>query len=263
MKVRLFFILLSLGLCLTLCGCDLLAPPFPRAEQQKTPIPASTAEAAKATENSVVATEPAEPFTGSTWQEAYLKIVKCDPKVYLVDPLAQFPTVPDPSDSDDYFAFLGIHDFDQDGIPELIIGNLDTLAVFSFADGQAEKLADLYYPEAVWCINGVFFKENSLGLQCNGSGGNTYVNFGFLDGQYVLGLYSEVNGDHEVIINGAASTLEEMNRIYTTDFESIPESEYRERLRVTHDGKNKIIQFESGEIMAVDSSFDFNRFLWE
>ena len=95
-----------------------------------------------------------------------------------------------------------------------------------------------------------------------GSGGIAYVSFGFLDNQYVLGRYNEQTAS-DVIINGEKSTLEELNRIYTTNFEEITEEEWRMRLHLVYDGENWILEVAPGKKRIVDASFDFDLILWE
>lgn len=199
-----------------------------------------------------------------TWQDAYLEIL-----YHLSENLAH-QYEPDGTDSrSDYYydssdvqIYLGLHDFDDDGTLELIAGDLFTMAVFTYKDGQAEKIADLYFPDIVWCISGVYFKENSISLICSGSGGSDFVNFGYLDGEYVIGLYSELNMDSGITINGIESTLEEVNRIYTLDYENRSEDERKERIHLVRENETWILKYQSGEEVVLDSNFDFNSILW-
>ena len=87
------------------------------------------------------------------------------------------------------------------------------------------------------------------------------MNFGFLNGQYLLGLYDEMSGSN-VIINGKISTLEEMNRIYPIDQAEIPEEECKEKMKLLYEDGSWTLSFMSGESLTVDDSFDFGRVLW-
>ncbi|MBR1702817.1 MAG: hypothetical protein IJ716_12760 [Lachnospiraceae bacterium] len=197
-----------------------------------------------------------------TWQSAYLEIL-----YHLQDYLAPL-YYPDGAntrrniDPLDIPIYLGLHDFDEDGTLELIIGDIVTMAVFTYKDNQVEKIADLYYPDSMWCINGVFFKDHSISLACNGAGGSDFVNFGYLDGKYALGLYSQLNMPSVVTINGEESSLEEMNRIYTLNYEQRSEEEWRTRLRLVKENENWILKYPSGEEVVLDSNFDFDAILW-
>ena len=197
-----------------------------------------------------------------TWQSAYLEIL-----YHLQDYLAPLYH-PDGAntrsniDPLDVPIYLGLHDFDEDGTLELIIGDTVTMAVFTYKDNQVEKIADLYYPDSTWCINGVFFKNHSISLACNGAGGSDFVNFGYLDGKYALGLYSQLNMPSVVTINGEESSLEEMNRIYTLNYEQRSEEERRARLRLVKENENWILKYPSGEEVVLDSNFDFDAILW-
>lgn len=205
--------------------------------------------------------EPASAFSADTWEEAYLHII-CNMPDYLVDVDGTRAADPELFDPEDSQVYLGVHDFDGDDAPELIVGDGLTLAVFSYADGQTQKIADLYYPGIVWCVNGVYFKGNSMSVHCNGAGGSVYVHFGFMDGQYVLGLYDELTFPSDVIINGEKSTLEEMNRIYTTNYEEITAEERREQIRLVREGGSWTLHFQSGDTAVLDDSFDYNLITW-
>lgn len=168
---------------------------------------------------------------------------------------------PDLFNSEDRWIYLGIHDFDKDETPELIIGDDISLAVFTFRDGLGEKIADLYYPDTVWCVNGVYFNDGRLNVQCNGAGVSTFVNFGFIDGGYVLGLYDEMTNS-DVIINGEVASLEEMNQIYPLNSGEISSEERRKKIRMIYENGEWVVYFSSGDNITVDASFDFERVLW-
>ena len=112
---------------------------------------------------------------GSTWQEAYLSVIKCDRQQLLADPdNLRYP--------EDTYVYLGIHDFEGDGTPELIFGDGVSLAVFTYAEGRVERIADLYFPGNIWCVNGIAIHGNGMSVMCAGSGGMDCVNFGYIDG---------------------------------------------------------------------------------
>lgn len=204
-----------------------------------------------------------EEIEAPKWHRAYLEVI-CNMQEYLVD-IDDYRRTPELYNPMDKVVFLGIHDFDGDDIPELLAGDLLTMAVFTCKDGKPEKIADLYdeYDPLTWCINDVCFKDNSVSLDCDGSGGCTFVNFGYLDGQYVIGHYSEINLPSVVRINGEESTLEEMNRIYTVHFARREKGEYRERIRLVNEDGIWRLKFESGEEAVLDDRFDFGLILWE
>ena len=195
-----------------------------------------------------------------SWQSAYLDIIRDLPSFLVCSD-------PDNYRQKDYYdpnnnrVYLGIHDFDGDGIPELLAGDTISMAVFTFADGRAEKLYDLFYPDRSWCIHGVSFKENCISLGCSGSGGTDWVNFGFLDNKYQLGLYSEISNS-AVIINGKESTLEEFNKIYTTDYEKREETEHKDRLRLIYRDNIWVLCFPSGQEVTVNKDFDYSLIQW-
>lgn len=196
-------------------------------------------------------------FRGRTWQEVYQRILLSDPQNYLVYVDRCFTL-------EDRRLYLGIHDFDNDGSPELIIGDPCSAAVFTFVDGEAQKLVDLCIPDLVWCINGLYASGNSISVQCNGADGSNFVNFGFLDNEYVIGIYTELCSDYNPpLINGETGTLDQMNRIYPTDYTSFSEEDRKEMVRLVYEGENWAIHFPSGETLVLDESFDFERLLWK
>ena len=209
-----------------------------------------------------IGNEPDEKM--QTWQSAYLEIL-----YHLPENLApQYEPDGTNSRSSYYYnpldiqIYLGLHDFDDDGILELIVGDLEGMAVFTYKDGQVEKIADLYFPDIIWCINGVDFKDNSISIICSGAGGNDYINFGYLEGEYVLGLYGGLNVDYGVTINGVEGTLEEMNRIYTLNYEERGKGEHKERLRLVWENETWVLKYTSGKEVVLNSNFDFDSILW-
>ncbi len=197
-----------------------------------------------------------------TWQEAYLDIL-----YHLQENLVPLYE-PDGSDSRKFFdgedmsIYLGLHDFDEDGTLELIAGDTFSLAVFTYREGQAEKIADLYYPDIVWCINGVHFKDHRISLNCDGAGGSDFVNFGYVNGEYVLGRYSELNPDTGITVNGVESTYEEVNQIYTLDWKEREQDAVKEWVRLVREEEVWILKYQSGEEVVLDSNFDFDTILW-
>lgn len=201
----------------------------------------------------------------NTWQNAYLEII-CHMQDYLAIPYSpdgsndrNNPDLYNPSDN---LIYLGIHDFDNDTIPELLLGDSLTMAAFTFTNGSIQKLADLYFPDILWCINGVLFNGNSVSIQCAGSDGCDFVNWGYLDGEYKLGLYSQLCPELPITINGSIGTLEDINQIYSTDYTKVTEEEYRKRLRLLNKDGLWSLRFESGEEYILDSNFDYNLITW-
>ena len=191
---------------------------------------------------------------GSTWQEAYLSVIKCDRQQLLVDPdNLRYPEYT--------YIYLGIHDFDGDGTPELIYGDAVSLAVFTFSEGQVERIADLYFPGNVWCVNGIAIRGNGMSVMCAGSGGMDCVNFGYIDGEYVLGLYAPI--EHmEPTINGETCTVDDINRIHTTDYNEMAPEEFREMIQLLFENGQWVLKLPTGEVSPVNDTLDFSKFVW-
>lgn len=149
------------------------------------------------------------------WQDAYKEIVR-NMDSYLSDPyIARSGSE---SEVDSVMGFVGIHDFNHDNTPELIIGDLVSVGVFTFEDGKAKKIADLYEPEGWYYISGVYYKNNTVVLVNSGSDGSCYVCFTYDDGdgigwgeKYLIGIYDEYNHMGAAIINGEVVTEEKFN----------------------------------------------------
>ena len=147
----------------------------------------------------------------STWQEAYTYVLIDNRVKYLEDP----DGLRDYQETDMY---LGLHDFDGDGTPELIFGDGISAAVFTFLEGQLMKIADICFPGTVWCVNGICFGGNSLAALCDGSGGSSFVMFGYIDGAWQLGRYTQLC-DMAPSVNGRTATVEDIEKIHTTDWQ--------------------------------------------
>ena len=127
--------------------------------------------------------------SNENWEDAYKEIVR-NMESYLADPYI-FRQEPDRVNSDSCIGYIGIHDFDDDGVPELMIGDGVSIGIFTYEDGMAKKIADLYEPEVWGGINGVHYRENSIILVNSGSDGSCYVCLSYYDGEYVTGVYDE------------------------------------------------------------------------
>lgn len=265
MKCKIVFVFLLL-LLLFLTGCrqhredeDLSLDSNIISEQNANPSKASITEAQQIANNECATIVEIAPiaFRGGTWQEVYQQIILSNPQNYLM-------YVDRTSTLEDRWLYLGIKDFNSDDVPELVIGDSCSAAVFTFVNGEALKLANLCIPDLVWCINGLYVRGNSVSVQCNGAGGSNFVNFGFCDNEYVIGIYTELCNDYNPPhINGVAGTLEQMNRIYPTDYTSFSKENRKAKVRLAYEGEQWDIHFPSGETLPLDESFDFKCLLWK
>ena len=254
--MRKLCLFLLLALLLTAC---VKSSPAAMTSEQEQEVPRGISETTAplqtdSSDNGIPWNDPSS-IGGSTWQEAYLSVIKCDRQLLLVDlDNARYP--------EDTYIYLGIHDFDGDGIPELIFGDGVSLAVFTFSEGQVERIADLYFPGIIWCVNGIAIHGNGMSVMCAGSGGMDCVNFGYIDGEYVLGLYAP--REHmEPTINGEACTVDDINRIHTTDYNKMAPEEFREKIQLVFENGEWVLKLPSDEVLAADVTLDFSRFLWE
>lgn len=95
----------------------------------------------------------------AAWKRAYLYIM-CNMREYLADPHGDKEN-PAVYDSMDQSVYLGLYDFNGDGVLDLLAGDAITTAVFTFADGQVEKLVDVKNPKEAYIYFGVPMPEEA------------------------------------------------------------------------------------------------------
>ena len=136
MNKRKLCIFVLLAFLLTACGKSSPTAVTTEPEQKMTGVISETTAPLQTdgSDNRIPWNDPSS-IGGSTWQEAYLSVIKCDRQQLLADPdNLRYP--------EDTYVYLGIHDFEGDGTPELIFGDGISLAVFTFSEGQVERIAD-------------------------------------------------------------------------------------------------------------------------
>ena len=209
------------------------------------------------------AEESEEPET-QTWQDAYIEII-CNLQEYLIEPVDERREINENKlvDPDNMMIYVGIHDFEGDSIPELIIGDLLSISVFTFSDGVIQRIEDVCMPEGWEGINGVRFYENSFIMASNGSDGSGFANFGYIDGEYMWGNYSEYSPE-TIVVNGVLDTLESFNKIYNIElyYDYEMESTRRERVRSKKEGEDRLLIFWDGESVILNEEFDFSKIEW-
>lgn len=84
----------------------------------------------------------------AAWKRAYLYII-CNMQEYLADPHGDREN-PAVYVSMDQPVYLGLYDFNGDGVLDLLAGDTITTAVFTFADGQVKKLVDAENPQEAY-----------------------------------------------------------------------------------------------------------------
>lgn len=109
--------------------------------------------------------------------------------------------------------YFGIHDFNGDGIPELILGDGISLSVYTYENHGLKKAADLYEPEGWYIINELYLQNNCLVLVSNGSDGSGYVGFTYQDGAYITGIHDDYNPEQS-FLNEAKTTYKAFDDIF-------------------------------------------------
>lgn len=159
-----------------------------------------------------------EPFNGyQGWKKAYLDLI-----YYAPNNLANPYVYPDYVRTDtrwyakEKYLYLGLHDFDSDGTPELILGDAASLAVFTYKNGSVEKMVDITM-ECCWRgVCGVAIRDNTILISDHGSDGSGYVAWSYRDGAWVKAVYCEYH-PKQCTINKEPATYEEFCE--TTSFD--------------------------------------------
>ena len=185
-----------------------------------------------------------------TWQDAYKNIIR-DIQSNLVDPINYY------LEFGFYgYVYVGIHDFDDNGIPELIISDGISAAVFTYEDGKAEKVTDLYEPEEWGGINLLCYKDNNLVLISSGSDGSGYVCFTYDRGEYITGFYCDYHSDETNINEKSVSREEFLQQFDVIEWEKYDIITYSKIIN-----ENEIILAGSDESIAIDD-LDFSLIEW-
>lgn len=205
--------------------------------------------------------EEENPYIVPEWEDAYKEIVR-NMESYLADPYI-FRQELNQVNSDSCIGYIGIHDFDDDSVPELIIGDDISIGIFTYDKGMVKKIADLYEPEDWGCINGVYYKDNTIILVNNGSDGSCYVCLSYHDGDYVTGVFNEYNPD-TATVNGKEVTEEEFKMWFDLagllDDSSIPRSRIKKENGIVTAFVVDVLQKEDEYILTED--LDFGAIKW-
>ena len=187
-----------------------------------------------------------------TWQDAYKNIIR-DIQSNLIDPIDYYSEFGFYGD-----VYVGVHDFDDNGIPELIIGDGISAAVFTYEDDKAEKVADLslYETEEWGPINGLHYQDNQLVLESSGSDGSGYICFTYDRGEYLTGFYCDYH-PNEYVIDGKQVSGEEFRQQF--DLNSLGADSRIEYSRIN--SENEITLAGHDESIAIDD-LDFSLIEW-
>ena len=195
------------------------------------------------------------------WEDAYKEIVR-NMESYLADPYI-LRQEQERADNDSCIGYIGIHDFDDDSVPELIIGDDVSVGIFTYYNGSVKKIADLYEPEDWGCINGVHYKDNTVILINSGSDGSCYVCLSCHDGEYITGVFDEYNPE-TATVNGKEVTEEEFKKCFNLtellEDSSIPRSRIKKENGTAAALVINVLQKDDEYIPVED--LDFNAVEW-
>lgn len=199
--------------------------------------------------------------SNENWEDAYKEIVR-NMESYLADPYI-FRQESDRVNSDSCIGYIGIHDFDDDSVPELITGDEVSVGIFTYDNGIVKKISDLYEPEDWGYINGVYYKDNTIILINSGSDGSCYVCLSYHDGEYITGVFDEYNPDMATV-NEKEVTEEEFKMWFDLaellDDSSIPRSRIKKENGIVIAFVIDVLQKEDEYILTED--LDFGAIKW-
>jgi len=199
--------------------------------------------------------------SNENWEDAYKEIVR-NMESYLADPYI-FRQESDRVNSDSCIGYIGIHDFDDDSVPELITGDEVSVGIFTYDNGIVKKIADLYEPEDWGCTNGMHYKDNTVILINSGSDGSCYVCLSCRDGEYITGTFDEYNPE-TATVNGKEVTEEEFKKCFNLtellEDSSIPRSRIKKENGTAAAWVINVLQKDDEYIPIED--LDFNAVEW-
>ncbi|MCM1467609.1 MAG: hypothetical protein NC086_05625 [Alistipes sp.] len=109
--------------------------------------------------------------------------------------------------------YLGLHDFDDNGVPELVLSDKITIGVYTFEDYHVKRIADLYVQEQPWGVNGCHYVNNCVYFQQDGSDGSSYLCWTIYDGESVTGFYDDYQPER-YILNENEVSQEDFERVF-------------------------------------------------
>lgn len=150
----------------------------------------------------------------STWEEAY-KTVVCSALDYVGDPreLRQY-SLEEPANKR---LWIQLYDFDQDEIPELIVGDSCCVSVFTWQNQELVRLADLAQMECWGGHDGMNFLNGTLMLDGDGSQGSGYVFYAYRDGKYQMAKYCDYH-EEEAEIDGVYVDAQKVRDAYDVHY---------------------------------------------
>lgn len=155
--------------------------------------------------------------------------------------------------------YLGIHDFDHDGISELIFGDGSSIGVFTYKNNTVEKVTDLYEPEDWMVINGLHYKNNSIVLESDGSNGIGYVCFTYYEGEYITGSHDDYN-PKEAILNDKKTVYEEFNKLFS--IADLMNNSNIPLINIKGNNSNMTITLSESKADIKLDNLDFNDIMW-
>ena len=151
------------------------------------------------------------------------------------------------------YIYIGVHDFDDSGNLELIIGDGISAAIFTYEKGKAKKVADLYEPDYWGAINRLSYKDNCIVIESHGNGsgdapgGNGYVCFTYEQGEYISGFYCDYHPEEATINKKPVSEEEFRKQFNLTELRENSKIEYS---KINED--NEIILAGYDESIAIE-----------
>jgi hypothetical protein len=203
------------------------------------------------TEKEETKEETKEEKLDNAWESAYRDFIG-SANYNLVDPYDLR------SKTNEWF-YLGIHDFNNDGIPELILGDDASVGIYTYKNKSVEKVTDLYETEDWMVINGLHYKNNSIVLESDGSDGIGYVCFTYLDGKYVTGSHDDYN-PKDAILNDQKTTYDEFSKIF--DITDLMDNSNISKIRIKGNGSNTTISLDDGSSDIILDDLDFKKISW-
>lgn len=176
-----------------------------------------TGEIIKSTEsfttNSALKTYTSASF--DSWEKTYQNVI-AHAEDFLMDLSDPQKSRRDELYSKPFGLYLGIHDFDNNAIPELVISDGISIGVFTYDDKYIKRIGDISVDEVPWGVNGAHYADNCIYFQYDGSDGSYCVCWTYYDDEFVTGMHDDYMPT-TYILNGAESSCEKFDSIFKLD----------------------------------------------
>ncbi len=151
--------------------------------------------------------------------------------------------------------YIGICDFDSDGIPELILSDTIFIGVYTFEENYVKRIAGLYVDEYMYGVNGCHYAGNCIYFQSDGSDGSSYLCWTTCAGENVIGFYDDYQPE-KYVLNKKEVSYEEFVHVFNMN--DMKDYQHNELGYFELDKENGMLQVlrsteKRGEVISIEA----------